>query len=228
MSLVCAQWDDWKARHIFLQVPTVWWLGTEARTGEPVNPGCPWGLTLLMAPNRTSQWAVSSPGEPGTHQSQLSRSRPLGPERLRTLPASRHDNAAWERGGMGVAPRWPQAVGMDGTLSVPGGFPPPFAPQPCTPAQTSLFAKRKWLLQRLPIPVEVFWVFMGETRQNEGDSPSSTPWFIPSHRMKRRLAADQSKSRLWPSRISGPRTRRTGSRTASGVWRQKCAVGTSP
>lgn len=42
---------------------------------------------------------------------------------------------------MGVAPRWPGAVGADGTLSVPGGFSPSFVPQSHTPAQISLFAK---------------------------------------------------------------------------------------
>lgn len=96
----------------------------------------------MMTPNRVSPlWTVSSTGKPGTHLSQCSRSRPVGPERWRALPASRHDSAAWERGGMGMAPRQPRLQGADGTLSVPGGFPPPFVPQPHTPAQTSLFAK---------------------------------------------------------------------------------------
>ena len=96
----------------------------------------------MMTPNRVSPlWTVSSTGKPGTHLSQCSRFRPVGPERGRALPASRHDSAAWGRGGMGVAPRQPRLQGADGTLSVPGGLLPPFVPQPHTPAQTSLFAK---------------------------------------------------------------------------------------
>ena len=134
-----------------------------------------------MAPNRTSQWAVSSPGKPGTHLTQHSRSRPVGLERWRALPASRHDSASWERGGMGVAPRWPGAVGADGTLSVPGGSPDPLFPRPVH-------------LPRLPFSLKgighcgdclSLWrfseSFRGETRQNMKKQTVPPPPLGSSH-----------------------------------------------
>lgn len=152
--------------------------------------------------------------------SQCSRSRPSGQQEMAgsshhcntTVQPGKEETWEWHPGGLGLS-----AAGV--TLSIPVGFPPPFVPQPRTPAQPSLFAKDLEVanVENAPPCGGFLSLYGGKMRQNMMRVTVPPPPLGSSYctGLKGGLAAGKSKSRLWPCGVSDPRTRCPGSGTTN-------------